>query len=124
MATEYTKNIAKKTVQKKAATNQNAPQNKTAERKNTAARNRPVAKQAPPRKKVVAKKAPVPSKETVTRAVRNVYTQEQRHKMISTMAYFLAEKRGFAPGKDGEDWLNSEKIINDLLKKQGIKLTG
>jgi len=106
MATEYTKSIAKKTVQKKAATS------------------RPAAKQAPARKKVVAKKAPVPSKETVTRAVRNVYTQEQRHKMIATMAYFLAEKRGFAPGQDDEDWLNSEKIIDDLLKKQGIKLNG
>lgn len=124
MATEDTRNIAKKTVQKQAATNQDARRNKTAERKKTAARNRPVAKQAPPRKTAVAKNAPVPSKETVTRAVRNVYTQEQRHKMIATMAYFLAEKRGFAPGQDDEDWLNSEKIIDDLLKKQGIKLTG
>jgi hypothetical protein len=123
MATENAKNTTKKAVQKKAATTRPVVQQKTAVRKKTAAGKQPIAQKAPPRKKVVAKKVPTPSKESVTQAVRSVYTQEQRHKMISTMAYFLAEKRGFTPGKDGADWLQSEKLIDELLKKQGINLT-
>ena len=124
MATENPHTGANKPVRKKAATTQTATKKKTVARKKTAATKRPPGQQekAAPAKKVVAKKAPPPSAESVANAVRNVYTREQRHKMIATMAYFPAEKRGFTPGKSDEDWLESERIIDDLLKKQGIKL--
>lgn len=35
----------------------------------------------------------------------------ERHEMIATAAYFLAEKRGFEPGHDLEDWLAAETDV-------------
>lgn len=34
--------------------------------------------------------------------------------MIATAAYYLAEKRGFAPGHELEDWLSAEHQIRQL----------
>ena len=123
MATEDTRPVAKKTAQQSRATTGTTGKKKAAVRKKTSGRKRPAAKTTSPRKTVSAKPAAAPQDEAAARALRNVYTREQRHKMIATMAYFLAEKRGFTPGKSDEDWLNSEKIIDDLLKKQGITLS-
>ena len=41
---------------------------------------------------------------------------EQRRKMIETAAYYLAEKRGFEPGHETEDWAAAEKEIDATLK--------
>jgi hypothetical protein len=30
---------------------------------------------------------------------------------VANAAYYLAEKRGFAPGKDLEDWFKAESVI-------------
>jgi hypothetical protein len=30
---------------------------------------------------------------------------------VAIAAYYLSEKRGFAPGKDLEDWLKAESLI-------------
>jgi hypothetical protein len=35
----------------------------------------------------------------------------QRHDSVAETAYFLAEKRGFAPGGDLEDWYAAEEIV-------------
>ncbi|MCB1762412.1 MAG: DUF2934 domain-containing protein [Gammaproteobacteria bacterium] len=35
--------------------------------------------------------------------------------MIAQMAYFRAEKRGFEPGGEQQDWLESEKLIDKML---------
>jgi len=37
--------------------------------------------------------------------------QEQTRLMIEEAAYYLAEKRGFAPGHELEDWLQAEAQI-------------
>jgi len=37
------------------------------------------------------------------------------HRMISEAAYFLAERRGFAPGRSLDDWLQAEVLIKDIL---------
>ncbi len=42
-------------------------------------------------------------------------TQEQRHEMIAVAAYYLAERRGFAPGASDEDWALAEQQIERLL---------
>jgi hypothetical protein len=34
--------------------------------------------------------------------------REAREEMIRVAAYYLAEKRGFAPGRELEDWLIAE----------------
>ena len=35
-----------------------------------------------------------------------------RHERISVAAYYLAERRGFAPGGEVQDWLEAEKAID------------
>ncbi len=35
----------------------------------------------------------------------------QRHAMIAEAAYYCAERRGFAPGHEVEDWLRAEAEI-------------
>ena len=37
--------------------------------------------------------------------------EEQTHVMIEEAAYFLAEKRGFSPGRELDDWLEAESRI-------------
>ena len=34
---------------------------------------------------------------------------EQRHRRISEAAYYRSQRRGFAPGKEQDDWLAAEK---------------
>ena len=36
---------------------------------------------------------------------------EQRHEMIAEAAYYCAERRGFAPGHELEDWMQAEAQI-------------
>jgi hypothetical protein len=36
----------------------------------------------------------------------------ERVEMIAVAAYYFAERRGFAPGQDLEDWLQAEKEID------------
>jgi Protein of unknown function (DUF2934) len=38
-----------------------------------------------------------------------------RHAMIRDAAYFLAQRRGFAPGHDLEDWLRAEREVDAAL---------
>ena len=41
---------------------------------------------------------------------------EQRQQLIARAAYFIAERRGFAPGNELEDWLQAEAEIEACLK--------
>lgn len=59
---------------------------------------------APAVKKAAAKKTGVP------------VSPEQRYHMISTAAYYLAEKRGFAGGYEMQDWISAEAEIDARLK--------
>ncbi len=40
---------------------------------------------------------------------------EDRYQMIAERAYFKAEQRGFAPGKELDDWLAAELEVDALL---------
>jgi hypothetical protein len=40
---------------------------------------------------------------------------ERRHEMIAQAAYFRAEGRHFAPGREREDWLAAEAEVDQLL---------
>ena len=55
------------------------------------------------------RKAPAPP-------VRVALTVEARHAMIAASAYLRAERRGFAPGHETEDWLAAEAEVDALLK--------
>lgn len=64
------------------------------------------AKSAAPRARKTAKKttSPVAVSEDVRRA------------MIAEAAYLRAERRGFSPGGEAEDWLAAEAEVDALLK--------
>ena len=42
---------------------------------------------------------------------------EERDRMIAVAAYYRAERRGFAPGRELEDWLAAEAEIEAQLRK-------
>ncbi|MBB1073379.1 DUF2934 domain-containing protein [Rhodoferax sp. 4810] len=42
-------------------------------------------------------------------------TTAERHQMIAVAAYFLAERRHFAPGNADTDWINAEQQIDQML---------
>ena len=44
---------------------------------------------------------------------------QQRHNRIAEVAYYIAERRGFTPGSETEDWLAAESII-DAEIRQGM----
>ena len=43
---------------------------------------------------------------------------KERYEMIAKMAYYRAEERGFAPGGEHEDWLQSERLVDEMLKNR------
>ncbi len=64
-----------------------------------------------PRKKLELKSAhPVPAQ---------FVGPEHRAALIAEAAYFRAEKRGFAPGHDTEDWLLAEAEVDAKLLQKG-----
>ncbi len=76
------------------------PASKAAEPAKTPARR--TARQGKPETKSVA-------------AIQNV-TEEIRYAMIAEAAYYHAERRGFAPGNETQDWLRAEAEIDALLR--------
>ena len=40
----------------------------------------------------------------------------ERHRKIQELAYLKAEKRGFAPGHELEDWLEAEQEVDDASR--------
>ena len=56
------------------------------------------------------------ARKTLTTAVSAALTQQARHAMIAEKAYLRAERRGFTPGREAEDWLVAETEVDALLK--------
>jgi hypothetical protein len=59
----------------------------------------------------------------VTPAARNApveVTHEVRYRMISEAAYLRAERRGFMPGAEIEDWLAAEREVDRLLRAEHV----
>ncbi len=69
----------------------------------------PTPETASPKKRALPKARPV---EVTPRAV---VTEEMRRGMIAEAAYLRAERRGFSPGSEDEDWLAAEKEVDRLL---------
>jgi hypothetical protein len=49
----------------------------------------------------------------------NGVSNKERYELIAEAAYFRAEQRGFAPGREWEDWLSAEAEIEVMLLKTG-----
>lgn len=48
-----------------------------------------------------------------TEAINDPQAYIKRDDMIAKAAYYKAEKRGFAPGYEKQDWLEAEAEINE-----------
>jgi len=94
-------NDEKSAVVKKRPTTKKAVKKKDAKKKDT--------------KKTVAKKKVAVRSEA--NAGQNLFSQRDRYEMIAKMAYFRAEKRGFKPGWEQEDWLECEKLVDGMLSR-------
>ena len=73
-----------------------------------------------PTSPTVKKRAPrkTPIAIAVETAIPAPFTgPEQRAAMIAESAYYRAEKRGFDPGHETEDWLAAEAEVDALLLK-------
>jgi hypothetical protein len=59
-----------------------------------------------------------PSKARAKRAAMEpaMITEDQRRGMIAEAAYLRAERRGFAPGGEHEDWMAAEAEVDQLLR--------
>jgi hypothetical protein len=42
-------------------------------------------------------------------------SEDTRRAMIAESAYLRAERRGFAPGGEADDWVAAEKEVDSLL---------
>jgi hypothetical protein len=61
--------------------------------------------------------APARARKSPTIAKTRVkVTPEARRALIAESAYLRAERRGFAPGHETEDWLAAEAEIDALLR--------
>ena len=96
-ATKSTTAAKKKTATKKVATKKT-----TADK---AAKTAKTAKTAPRKTRAKSK----------TGAVKPVITSEERTRMIAEAAYYLAEKRGFAPGHEESDWLLASQQVDQMI---------
>jgi len=65
------------------------------------------------------KKQKVGSRRAVKKAssvpAKRQLTDELHHRQVCEAAYYLAEKRGFWPSNELNDWLEAEKIINSNI---------
>lgn len=79
-----------------------------------------VAPTAPPRTRAKAPTSPAGTprvRKTPAKTPAHVTISEDvRRGMIAEGAYLRAERRGFAPGHEEEDWLAAEAEVDALLK--------
>jgi hypothetical protein len=71
--------------------------------------NRPVKPRAP-RKSAARTTTPTPN-------FSSFVDPEKRAALIAEAAYYRAEKRGFAPGHEDEDWLAAENEVDAALMR-------
>jgi hypothetical protein len=53
--------------------------------------------------------------------VREIIDPHTRHELIAQAAYFLAERRGFQPGHEAQDWHAAEAEIDSALSLGVVK---
>lgn len=73
----------------------------------------------PPAEKAPARRpapAATPAPGTAGASTRITVSEEARRAMIAQAAYLRAERRGFAPGNEEEDWLAAEAEVDALLR--------
>ena len=77
-----------------------------------------------PRRRVAAKGANIVQPDPESRPVTGpaaMPADEERHRMIAEAAYFRAERRGFVPGNELEDWLQAEADVERVVQSGGSR---
>ena len=62
------------------------------------------------------KQKEIPKKELSEEVQSIGVTTEERHQLIAVAAYYRAERRGFGPGAELQDWLEAEVEVDKELK--------
>lgn len=75
----------------------------------------PAKKAAAPRKAVAPKITPVDTVLNETTAPQPFMTSEERTHYVSVAAFYIAERRGFAPGNPAQDWVDAEAEVDRLI---------
>lgn len=108
---------SKKTSNKKTANNK--PGKKKMAKKKVAVKKSsnktPAKKQSVKKQTVKPKASKKKSAKTPSHPSELSVSPEERWKMIAVAAYLKAEKRGFSPGYEFDDWNQAEKEIDALL---------
>jgi len=78
---------------------------------------KPAADKSAAKAKMAAPAGKTPTAEYSMRAPMLPVSAEQRYRMIAEAAYYIAERRNFAPGDAAADWAQAEMQIVALLKK-------
>ena len=63
----------------------------------------------------VSAKSPAKSAPELRKASAPNISAEERERLIARVAYFRAEKRGFAPGNELQDWIEAEAEVQRLI---------
>jgi len=109
---------ASKKTSKKKTSNETLSKKKVAKKKIAAKKssNTTPAKKSAVKKQVVKQKtSKKQSAKTPSHPSDLSVSPEERWKMIAVAAYLKAEKRGFSPGYEFDDWNEAEKEIDALL---------
>ena len=78
----------------------------------------PVSPAAPVDPQAVKRPPSGPKAPAATPPVRTRVTPEARRTLIAENAYRRAERRGFEPGHENDDWLAAETEVDALLRAQ------
>lgn len=66
-------------------------------------------------KKTPAKKSGTTKTSTAAAPTRPAVSAEQRHHYIEVAAFYVAQRRGFAPGNPADDWAMAEREVDRLI---------
>lgn len=93
-----------------------APKSKAPAKKTVAAPVPAAAPKAAAPKRPAKKATPAKAKaSTVPVAARPDVSVEQRHNYIEVAAFYVAQRRGFAPGNPMDDWAMAEVEVDQLI---------
>ncbi len=96
------------------ATKPKAPAKKAVAAKVPATAPATVAPKAAVKKSPAKKTAPAKASAAPV-AARPAVTVEQRHNYIEVAAFYVAQRRGFAPGNPVDDWAMAEQEVDRLI---------
>jgi hypothetical protein len=69
---------------------------------------------------MVTKRVSSNTKRKTSTASNSAIDPDMRRRLIAAEAYFLAERRGFAPGNELADWVAAEAAVDSRFKPKKV----